>query len=119
MNEAFGQGLIITALGMGLVFGALGLLLLVMKLLDRVFRPKPVPEAVPSIPVKPSPDLGQIAALAVALALADEPCLSQARPGGRRRMEGGLQLPEPAGTRSGSSSEWRRGGRSSFWLPGR
>jgi Na+-transporting methylmalonyl-CoA/oxaloacetate decarboxylase gamma subunit len=75
MIEYLNDGLVVTGLGMGLVFFTLFICLLVIKLLDRVFKPQPeVAEAeAAAAPVAPPPPpaatADEAAAVAVALVL--------------------------------------------------
>lgn len=118
MSDTFLQGLSITVVGMGLVFAALGILLGVMVALERAFRPRapraPVSQAAEAH--EAGEDLALVAAIGLALAQAaaqeqpwmEVPEWAEAGPGpwavaGRRRQV----------------HAWRRGGRTSFWLPGR
>ncbi len=70
------QGLYITFFGMALVFAALGLIMLATTVLDRIFRPREVEEEAaefveePTLEAAEGEDKYQIAAIAVAIALA-------------------------------------------------
>ena len=77
MWETFQQGLLITVVGMALVFLTLLVVMLVIRLLDRVFRPVPARTAKEPVPAPPKPALqaavadmsDEVAAIAVAIAL--------------------------------------------------
>lgn len=66
MNSTFLHGLWITIVGMSLVFLALGLLVLVMMVLERLFRPRAEGALAPGAAAEPSTE-EEIAAIAVAL----------------------------------------------------
>jgi len=111
LNETVLQGLYITVAGMGLVFAALGLLLLAMVALDRAFRPRPadllVEEAGPEVPEE---DLALVAAVGLALALAEaegaeEGASPEVLPPGRGWILAG---------RSRQVTVWRRGGKTGY-----
>ena len=71
MAELVNQGLEISVLGMGLTFAALGLLILLMVLLERLFRPKPAAAVEPPLltdPVAAQTEEEEIAA-AIGIAL--------------------------------------------------
>ena len=77
MSNVIVQGLILSVVGMGLTFLALGILILVMVLLDRLFRDKtetrsgeaePTEKAAVSSLVRDTADEEVVAAIAVALA---------------------------------------------------
>ena len=78
MWETFQQGLLITVVGMALVFLTLLVVMLVIRLLDRVFRPAPAkaaeerapaPSAKPVLQAAVADMSDEIAAIAVAIAL--------------------------------------------------
>lgn len=116
MNETVLQGLYITVLGMGLVFAALGALLLVMVLLDRAFRPRPRPErARADAAPREEEDLAIVAAVGLVLAQA----AARAQASAPEHAQAMLGPWAAAGRRRQLQQTWRRGGRTSFWLPGR
>ncbi|MGQ9458697.1 MAG: OadG family protein [Anaerolineae bacterium] len=118
MSETVLQGLSITVVGMGLVFAALGILLGVMVVLERAFRPRaphaPIPQAAEVH--EAGEDLALIAA--IGLALAQVAAREQAWIGIPERAEAEPGPWAIAGRRR-QVHAWRRGGRTSFWLPGR
>ncbi|NLE75185.1 MAG: OadG family protein [Chloroflexi bacterium] len=110
MTETFVQGLYITALGMGLVFFSLGILMLTIRGLTWVFRPRPqTAVAAPAAPAA-SDHRALAAAIGLALALAEaaDDAGTQGKAPGRAANGHGQQV-----------NVWRRGGRNSYWLPGR
>lgn len=117
MSETVLQGLSITVVGMGLVFAALGILFGVMVALERAFRPRPTQAQVPQ--AAEAQEAGEELALIAAMGLA----LAQAA----AREQAWMEAPEwaeesgawAAAGRRRQVHAWRRGGRTSFWLPGR
>jgi Na+-transporting methylmalonyl-CoA/oxaloacetate decarboxylase gamma subunit len=118
VSETVLQGLSITVVGMGLVFAALGILLVVMVVLERAFRPRPARVQAPqgAEVQEAEEDLALIAVVGLALAQA----------AARERVA--VEVPEWAEVETGpwaaagrrrQVQAWRRGGRTSFWLPGR
>ncbi|MGC8837098.1 MAG: OadG family transporter subunit [Anaerolineae bacterium] len=118
MSETVLQGLAITVVGMGLVFAALGILLVVMVVLERAFRPRPAQSQAPQAAEEQEAreDLTLIAAVALALAqaAAREPVSVEVPQWAEAEMG-----PWAAAGRRRQVHAWRRGGRTSFWLPGR
>jgi len=115
LNETVVQGLYISVVGMGLVFASLGLLLLVMVGLVRLFPAKvqegTAPEARPESEEKDDLVLAAIIGLALAEAAeAGEPVPLEAE-----AVAGAWTV---AG-RNRQLRPWRRGGRTSYWIPGR